>query len=471
MTGHADKTPARLRLRADRALLHEEGACLPLRSRHGRCTACADACPAGALAVGIEAVSLSDACTGCGRCTAACPTQALALPEIDALRAPPVAASTGMPMRVECRMVPADRLAPGTTVLPCLGALTPGMLLAQAAAGVAVDVIDRGWCRGCPGAGSACADAAETAATTDAAPAAASAALAHPAAAALDAATLWLQAVAAASSAEARASRPTGRPAPTVSLRHEPLPAALRPAALPPPPPPPEPVDRRRFFRAALAKPAGRDRPGAAPMGGDGRAAYPADARHASPERATQLAALQSLAAAHGSAVPAEFFPGLHADARCCDRRMCIALCPTAALTISRRRRCRAAALRPCALHRLRHLRACLPRKRARAGAARRQAETQTLATHRRLRCAECGDVFTPQASAAEPVQAAIEPRLPRISVTSARPVAASTSTRPMAVYMRSMAPPTIPFPMASFVPRDRSASMSSTIPTAGRGR
>lgn len=412
MTRTADKPLTRLRLRADRTLLHEEGACLPLRSRHGRCTACADACPVGALAVTVDAVNLSETCTGCGRCTASCPTQALSLPEVDALLATPPPTA---PLRIECRMVPDDWLVPGSAVLPCLGALTPGLLLARAAAGVPVELVDRGWCATCPACGvPASAGAARGAAGAVQATDAAVADAPHPAAAALEAAVLWLQAVGAGSLAPAGDAGPSAPAAPAPVLRREPLPATLRPAALPPAPTGAEPLDRRRFFGAALARPAGRERlgapAGATPMGGDGRAAYPADARHPAPERARQLAALQLLAAAHDSAVPADFFPQLHADARCCDRRMCVALCPTAALTAAddavraqlRFDPARCIACGTC-------VRACPEGALALAphGGA---AQVQTLATHHRRRCAGCGDVFTPADEVAAVDGAADEP-------------------------------------------------------------
>lgn len=354
-----DKSPVHVRLRADRTLLHEEGACLPLRSRHGQCHACAQACPSGALSVTVDAVTLGDACTECGRCTAACPTQALGLPELAVM--PPMPAGEPARLRIECRKVPTSRLAPGTWVLPCLGALTAGHLLGHAAAGTRVEVVDRGWCDGCE------------AGCNEARPA-------HPAAAALAEALAWLQALDAPQ--EPR-------------LVVEPLPSASRPAAIPPAPEAAPAVDRRRFFHAALARPAGRDRATPTPMGGDGRAAYPADARHPSPERQRQHAALVRLAAAHATVVPAEFFPALRVDASCCDRRMCVALCPTAALTAAddgarahlQFDPARCIACGTC-------VRACPEGSlslQAHGGAA----APHTLITHRRLRCAECGDAYT----------------------------------------------------------------------------
>lgn len=369
-----DKTPSRRRLHADLTLMHEEGACLPLRSTHGQCHACADVCPVQALRVTVAAVELSDACTGCGRCTAACPTQALALPEmaILAVAVPPVTGA--MTLRVECRKVPPQAHSDETLVLPCLGALTSGHLLARAAAGIEVQIVDRGWCHGCE---AGCSEARPE----------------HPASRAVEAAALWLDAVGSVRRA---------------SLVHEPLPLALRPAAIPPAPLPAPALDRRRFFRAALERPAGRQPSDATPMGGDGRAGYPVDARQPSPERERERLALERLAQDHGTAMPAEFFPQLHADARCCDRRMCVALCPTAALSVAddgaaahlqwSSERCIACGtcVRACpdaALHLSPH-----------GG----MAGTHSLASHLRTRCSSCGDAFTPndaQANAAEPAR------------------------------------------------------------------
>lgn len=365
-SGAADRR--RMPLRDDRSLLHEEGACLPLRSRHGQCRACAEACPIGALSVDVSAVVLSHDCIGCGRCTAVCPTQALSLPELLALPEPAVLAAEAAPepaaaepLRVECRMVPAGLLDAQTMVVPCVGALTPGRLLAHAAAGHSVQVVDRGWCDGC------------AAGCNERQPA-------HPAAAAVAAASAWLD--------ETQAT-------PRVTLQCEPLPLHLRPNELPPAPDLAAPVDRRRFFRAALDKPAGRDRASATPMGGDGRAAYPAADRHPSPERERQHAALRRLTAARGEDVPAEFFPTLHADARCCDRRMCTALCPTAALTVSDDGTAahlqfdpvRCIACGTCE-------RACPEGALALTPHGGTPA-VRTLASHRRLRCGDCGEAFT----------------------------------------------------------------------------
>lgn len=314
MTPRTPATPTFQALRSDRPLLIDEGACLPLRSRVGQCRRCADACPATALTVAPEAVTVSDACTGCGRCIPVCPTGALELPELQALppkvHRPTATAQGEIPeeapiVRVECRMV-AQRRQDDVTV-PCAGAVSAGRLLQWVAAGATVQVMDRGWCDGCV------AHPSPTPAdpgTNTAAP--------HPAQAAIDTANLWLEACGL---------------APRVHLVREPLPLAQRPGAIPPAEDPGPTLDRRSFFRHAVERPTGRHR-SAQPMGADGRAAHTARTRHPSVERQRQHEALQRLAADAPLGMPAEFYPTLHVDARCCDARMCEALCPTTALTV-----------------------------------------------------------------------------------------------------------------------------------------
>jgi ferredoxin len=359
-----DRPAPRQPLHAEFALVHEEGACLPLRSTYGQCRACADACPVDALTVNVSGLVLSDTCTGCGRCTAACPTQALSLPEMAMLVDPVWPAEPEAAVHVECRKVPREAYFGETLVVPCLGALTPGHLLARAAAGCDVAVVDRGWCEGCTSGFNREGDA-------------------HPAHHAVEVATLWLASV--------------GSPRRPVFVA-APLARERRPQAIPPAPTEAPAIDRRRFFRAAIEKPAGRQRSTDTAIGGDGRAAYPADARHASPERERQRRALLRITQAQGTAMPAEFFPQLHADARCCDRRMCVALCPTAALTAADEgaaSRLRLDADRCIACGTC--VRAC-PESALTLAAHGGRAGVYTLASHPRARCPECGDGFRPAA-------------------------------------------------------------------------
>lgn len=287
-------------LRPGLPLTHEEGACLPLRSRHGQCSACAQACPAGALQVSLAGIALSDACTGCGRCTAACPTQALSLPELAQIEVLIQSTAAPAPLRIECRKAQTQTAhAPGTTLtLPCLGSVTPGHLMALHAAGHDVQLVNRGWCAQCEAGGG----------TT------------HPAQAALETAVLWLSTVA---RDNARLPR----------LLDDIRPPQAMPLTIPPAPAIADPVSRRTFFRDAMQRPAGRQHSPATPMGSHGRALYPADQRQPSPERQRQLQALQTLATRNGLALPQEFFPVLAVDASCCDQRLCVAVCPTAALS------------------------------------------------------------------------------------------------------------------------------------------
>lgn len=375
-----DKSTVRVVLRTDKSLMHEEGACLPLRSRHGQCRACASACPVQALEVSLAEVKLGDACTGCGQCTAACPTEALTLPELAFLSsAAPVADSTqstqpstaepAKPVILECRKVPAALHASESQEVPCLGAVRASHLVALSAGGRVVQLMDRGWCETCE---MGCQSEPRR----------------HPSQSAVDLATLWLEAV------------DTAAVAPR--LVRDPLPAERCPQQLPPPPKPAEKLDRRSFFRQALERPAGRSTAIAAPMGGDGKAAYPADRRQASPDRQRLLAGLGSLAERSGNELPSELYPQMHVNDTCCDQRLCVALCPTAALTV-----------RDNGLGA--HLQfssdgciACGTCVRACPTGAIQLAPTggrrgvQTVFSHVRRPCASCGDIYTPDAAQLE---------------------------------------------------------------------
>lgn len=294
----------RLPLRADRTLLHEEGACLPLRSRHGQCRACAAACPVQALDVTVAQVNLSDACTGCGQCTAACPTEALTLPEMANLNGVSDAEPDHQPqpLVMECRKVPDALRAQGSKQVPCMGAVRASHLAALSAKGHKVQLMDRGWCQTC--------DMGSRADPQR-----------HPVQTALELAGLLLQAV------DSSARLP-------VLVREE-LPLTQCPSALPPAIQPEEKLGRRSFFRQALERPAGRaGSTTPTPMGGDGKAAYPADRRQPSPDRERLLTAMGVLAARSGHDLPTELYPQMQVNDSCCDQRLCVALCPTAALTV-----------------------------------------------------------------------------------------------------------------------------------------
>jgi ferredoxin len=279
-------------------LRHDEGACLPLRSDFGRCRACVGACPVRVLDVTIERVALAEGCLHCGRCVAACPTDALRLEGFELPRLP----EGSGPLRVECAKVPAAQRASDGVCVPCLGGLSVGRLAAlhDVAGARGVELIDRGWCGRCSAGGGE----------------------GNPVRGALEKVAMWLEALA------------DPRPAPR--LRTLPLPAELMPADIPPPRESVEEarLSRRQFFATLATDPTGRRR-GARPMGGDGRAAFPASERRESPERRRLLDALDAAAERGGREVPSEFFPQVTSTGRCLDHRICSGACPTGALKVA----------------------------------------------------------------------------------------------------------------------------------------
>lgn len=275
-------------------------------------------------------------------------------------------------VRLECRMVPPRHHRAGTIVLPCTAAARVGFLLELSVRHAAVDIVDRGWCRDCPAgapAAEAAPDASEGAAT-----------LPHPAQAAVETASAWLEALEGAT---------------RIRLRHEPLDPSLRPARLPPAEDPGPVLDRRRFFQHAIERPAGRHA-SPQPMGSHGRAAHPASSRRPSAERARQHRALVALAERSGTPVPTEFFPALRPGGECCDARMCEALCPTRALTAvdggqQAWLRFDPAACIACGAC----VRAC-PQGALTLQPHGGSAEVQVLFEHRRALCPSCGETYTP---------------------------------------------------------------------------
>jgi ferredoxin len=276
-------------LRDGAALRLDEGACLPLRSKVGQCSACADACPAGVLRAGVAAIDLAEGCLDCGRCAAACPTEALSL-EGYAIAA--TAHSGAGPLRIECWKVMRSRTGTEAVRVPCLGGLSTGRLLElwRAAGDAGLELMDRGWCAACSAGGGDC----------------------HPVQGSLDAARLWL---------EALGVEPWRLP----RLVSRPLPAREMPEAIPAPENE-RPVSRRQFLRALAAAPV--------PVGGPGAPAFPASARRESTERRRVLDALGAIAAERGTPLPDELFARVTNNGACADHRICTAICPTGALAV-----------------------------------------------------------------------------------------------------------------------------------------
>lgn len=355
--------PVRELLREGSALRLDEAACLPLRSRHGQCRACESACPKGVLKVSIDAVELSEGCIECGRCAAACPNDALALPGFDL--ADEAAIREGRPLEIECDRVPAERLSPGAQRVRCLGGLSTGAILAlgERAGARGLALIDRGACGDCE---AGCAGR-------------------HPADAALSSARMWLESVGCHGDELPRLER---RVLPASALL--PLARSREEAEAPP-------LTRRQFFKAAVDKPAGRDRPAPMPMGSSGRAAFPASGRRPSRERTRQIAALDSAARRHDTVIPAEFYPRVHATGACVDHRICTAICPTGALKVEEAAEGSSLGFSgEACIGCLACIRAC-PEGALGFEAHGGERTRVELARHQQASCAECGDVFTPR--------------------------------------------------------------------------
>jgi Fe-S-cluster-containing hydrogenase component 2 len=279
-------------------MLHfDADTCFPLRHRAGGCEACAQACPRGAIAFDASGLQVADTCTGCGRCAVACPMGALGAAGFDdGVAGAPAAAS------LECRRVPPRARVPDAAVVPCLGGVDVASLIArQRACGSGPQLIDRGWCADCPSGGGAT----------------------HPAAEAVGRAGDLLEAMGV---VRARQPRIVAMPLPA-DVKPQPLADAQ--ASQPP--------SRRAFFARlsqcggqVLADVAGlAGRAGAAADDGDGRLA-----RAARPSRARVRLLAACVESSHAYRLPMPFglFRAAAVDARCCDRGLCVSVCPTAAL-------------------------------------------------------------------------------------------------------------------------------------------
>ena len=341
---------ARLRL--------NEGACLPLRSRFGGCRACVTACPVQVIRVQVEQVTLADGCLHCGRCMAACPTEALQLDGFDLADLP----QADRPLEIECAKVPAAQRTAHSVQVPCLGGLSVGRLaeLHEAAGERGIALIDRGWCPQCS---TGCGDGQ------------------HPASAAHERVVLWLESV--------------RDPWPAPRWVERPLPKELMPAAIPAPVDTGPQMSRRQFFRTVAQDPVGRRR---APMGSSGRAAYPASQRREAPDRQRLLAALERAAERAGAPLPAELFPRLTNRGACVDHRICTAACPTGALKVIETERAAALTFAAAACIGCGACTRACPETALALDAHGGERAPAAIAHHTQSTCSACGDVFTPRA-------------------------------------------------------------------------
>lgn len=276
---------------------HVADRCLAVWAPHVACEACAVACPRHAISIRERRVVADDRCVGCGRCAVACPTGAIETvgPPIDMATEgrdePMTTVGRAEPMSIDCRRVPATA---GTVRVACLGGLTPSDLLETllAAGERPVHLIDRGWCAACPVGGAE-----------------------HPAGRALAEVARLLSAMGAAERAPTLVFRPlTGRPARSGVGDMEAVAAPARRALL------------RSLVAAATDEPTDADSEPPRPLS----QRLPIDPV----ARRRTVAALGRLAARLDVPVAPSVYPAIGIDETCCNHRVCVAVCPTAALAV-----------------------------------------------------------------------------------------------------------------------------------------
>ena len=334
------------------AVGHVGDRCLAVWAPHLACTACVTACPRQAIRVGERRVTADTGCVGCGRCAVACPTGA-----IETAGFPPEFAvgDAGGPIQVDCRRVPA---AARTVRVACLGGLTVSDLLeACLAAGERpIHLMDRGWCAGCPVGG---AD--------------------HPARGTLDRVAGLLREMGQSERAPKLVSRPlTGRPARSGIGDMEAVAAPARRALL------------RTLVAAASDGPTSIDSEPPPPLS----QRLPVDPL----ARRRTVAALGRLAAWLDAPVAPSVFPHIEIGDGCCDHRVCVAVCPTAALAVQSTAAAVALSFDPvrciacgaCARHCPERAVTLVPKGRAGEDDGHRR-----IVRHHALRaCADCGQPF-----------------------------------------------------------------------------
>ena len=257
--------------------------CLSHQTAHMDCAECAKTCPVGVIAIANRRPEIGAGCISCGRCAGACPTGALKVRGFDY---PLELAGT---VALECARVSLGARVEGAVAVPCLAGVTAEDVLALHKAGATRTIfVDRGWCAACA---AGCNES-------------------QPWAKAARQAADWLAAAGLPAS-----SLPAGMVAHLPARRALPLGRAA------------EPVDRSR--RALLA------RVGA--VAPDVRPPSPPSAFARAPVRVPRrerlLAALTVLAARSGREVPASVFPDVRASEACELHGVCVAVCPTGALT------------------------------------------------------------------------------------------------------------------------------------------
>ncbi|MFZ2300331.1 MAG: 4Fe-4S binding protein [Gallionella sp.] len=287
-------------LREDHPLGLLEDACLPLRTpRYATCRACEIVCPVKAIHIGETALQLDESCVRCGRCAAACPMGALALPGFSV---PDVPQERTSPLSVDCWKVPEKRSPEGSVRVPCLGGLSTGRILelVTMAGAHSLELLDRGWCLKCK-AGSS---------------------LDHPVHASLEQAKSLLDA----------AGLATGR---LPMLRSVHLSDDLMPIDIP------EPVtetrmSRRAFFSALTSKTVAtidKVKPLVPELEARQRRGFE-KAPVSSRERERMLRGMELICKSAGATSPHKLFFRVAISDACNNHQLCASICPTGALAV-----------------------------------------------------------------------------------------------------------------------------------------
>ena len=139
-----------------------EDYCIAVRNRNASCTRCADVCPANAVSVSANQITIdASACINCGACLAVCPTRALSAvdPTRDQLIDEIVAAADACGKRdgcegmtvIACARRASKREAESSlfATVPCMAYIDEGLLVQIASCGISEIYLVDGVCSTC----------------------------------------------------------------------------------------------------------------------------------------------------------------------------------------------------------------------------------------------------------------------------------------------------------------------------------
>ena len=140
----------------DKAVVPASKRCVAVRNRNASCRKCIDACPADAISVHNNVLSVDHkACVACGACTVVCPTEALisVRPADEALEQAAAEAMAALDGRavIACARIASKGLADPHKFaeVPCLARVDESLLLGLAAVGAKGIVLVDGCCKTC----------------------------------------------------------------------------------------------------------------------------------------------------------------------------------------------------------------------------------------------------------------------------------------------------------------------------------